>query len=68
MLPNSETGRCLEIEITPEIIAAGEEYAVDSMAFVDPVVSGSDLRDFVTSLYRVMASVGKAPTGRSAAS
>ena len=50
------------------MIAAGEEYAVDSMAFVDPVVSGSDLRDFVTSLYRVMASVGKAPTGRSAAS
>ena len=57
------TGRrsTYDIEITPEMIAAGFDYAVESMAFVEPVASGEELKGFVVGLYRVMASGGKAP-------
>lgn len=59
----TETGRRLtELEITPEMIEAGVAYAIDSMAFVEPVASGEALREFVATLYSVMTSGGKAPT------
>ena len=66
MLSDSTTGRCLEIEITPEMVSAGTNYIIHSLALIEPIISSEDeMSEFACSLFRAMAGAGGVPKYRS---